>query len=96
MPKDRYGIYLQEFEQKFVAINLRLEARNRGVGKRVEAIIRQCISLHALSKDQVEKQHQGLVAAFLFENELIWKEDMDKLKDWESKRLQELFPNEQV
>jgi hypothetical protein len=36
MPKDRYGIYLKEFEQKFVAINQSYEVRNRAVGKELK------------------------------------------------------------
>jgi hypothetical protein len=98
MPRDRYGIYLKEFEQKLIAINLRHAARNMGVGKRVEAIVRQCISLHAISLDQLERQHHQLVAAFLLENDALLEKEMEKLKEWESNRLTELFPelNEQV
>lgn len=92
MPSDRYSIYLKEFEKKFVAINLKLDSRNREVGKRVDAIIRQRIALGYISKHELERQHRSLVAAFLVENEKKWQKEQGALKEWESERLQQLFP----
>jgi len=92
MQRDKYSIYLDGFQKRFVALNLKHASKVAGINDRVAKAVRYNISIGSINKHNIEKHQKILSDAFLFRVDIWYAKEMEGLDEWSAETLTKLFP----